>query len=325
MGKYILKRLLLMIVTCFIIMTILFMMIRLMPIETPVPVGGDPNYVKRIREAYGYDEPLLVQYGIFLKNLFTKFDWGVSIKAGGGSSYVEVVPYVLKKLPSTIYVNVFSILISIPLGLLLGIFAALKKNKWQDHVISIIVMITISVPGFVIAFLLQYLVCAKFGWSNEFVMASTDLYGWFSWKTISSIILPVLALSFGSIAGFTRYTRAELTEVLTSDFMLLARAKGLTKGQATVKHAMRNAMVPIFPMIIGEFIAILSGSLIIEQIFGIPGIGKVYLQSINDRDYNVFLFVSMFYVVIGLVAGLLVDLSYGIVDPRIRIGGGKEA
>ena len=133
-----------------------------------------------------------------------------------------------------------------------------------------------------------------------------------------------MALSFGSIAGFTRYTRAELTEVLTSEFMLLARAKGLTRTQATVRHALRNAMVPIFPMIIGEFISIMSGSLIIEQIFAIPGIGKIYLESINVRDYNVFLFLSMFYVAIGLVAGLLVDLSYGIVDPRIRIGGGKK-
>ena len=126
-----------------------------------------------------------------------------------------------------------------------------------------------------------------------------------------------------SIAGFTRYTRAELTEVLTSDFMLLARAKGLTRTQATINHALRNSMVPIFPMIVGEFISILGGSLIIENIFAVPGVGKLYLTSIQKLDYDVFMFVSMFYVVIGLVAALMVDLSYGIVDPRIRIGGGK--
>jgi len=108
--------------------------------------------------------------------------------------------------------------------------------------------------------------------------------------------------------------------VLTSDFMLLARAKGLTKRQATVRHAMRNAMVPILPMIIGEFASVLSGSLIIEQIFGVPGVGALYLSSINLLDYDVFLFVGMFYTLIGLSASILIDLSYGFIDPRIRMG-----
>lgn len=322
MGKYILKRVLLMILTGFIIMTMLFFMIRLMPVETPVPPDMPVDYVDNLRKAYGYDKPLIVQYGIFLKGLFTKFDWGLATKAGG-AQYHPVTKVCMGYLPATMYVNVFSILFSIPIGLGLGIFAALKKNKWQDTTISTLVMVAISVPGFVVAFLLQYIFCFKLGWF-DFTMAATSVYGWWSWKTFSSVILPILALSFGSIAGFTRYTRAELTEVLTLDFMLLARAKGLTRTQATIHHALRNAMVPIFPMIIGEFISIMSGSLIIEQIFGIPGIGKIYLQSINTKDYNIFLFLSMFYVAIGLVAGLLVDLSYGIVDPRIRIGGGKE-
>ena len=140
-----------------------------------------------------------------------------------------------------------------------------------------------------------------------------------------SMILPILSLSFGTIAGFTRYIRDELAEVLTSEFMLLARTKGLTRRQATYRHAFRNAMVPILPMFIGEFIGILGGSMVIENIFGIPGIANVYLTSIQlgKVDYNVFLFISMFYVAIGLVAGLLVDISYGFVDPRIRIGGRK--
>ena len=172
------------------------------------------------------------------------------------------------------------------------------------------------------AFLLQHIFAYKLNWLPP---VRADFNGsWVSPAMFKSMILPVISMSFGSIAGYARYTRAELTEVLTSEFMLLARAKGLTRTQATVRHALRNAMVPIFPMIIGEFISIMSGSLIIEQIFAIPGIGKIYLESINLRDYNVFLFLSMFYVAIGLVAGLLVDLSYGFVDPRIRIGGGKR-
>ena len=112
----------------------------------------------------------------------------------------------------------------------------------------------------------------------------------------------------------------ELSEVLTSDFMLLARTKGLTRSQATIRHAMRNSMVPVFPMILGEFVGILGGSLIIETIFGVPGVGQLYLNSITARDYNFFMLLSAFYTLIGLVSGLVVDISYGFIDPRIRMG-----
>ena len=139
-----------------------------------------------------------------------------------------------------------------------------------------------------------------------------------------SMILPILSMSFGSIAGYARYTRAELTEVLTSDFMLLARTKGLSRAQATVRHAFRNSLVPIFPMLLGEILGLLSGSMIIEKIFAVPGVGALYLTSILMRDYDLFQFLSMFYISIGLVGGLIVDISYGIVDPRIRMGGGKQ-
>jgi len=131
---------------------------------------------------------------------------------------------------------------------------------------------------------------------------------------------PILALSFSSIAGYTRFSRAELTEVLTSEFMLLARTKGLTKSQATLRHALRNAMVPIFPSILGEFISILGGSLIIEKIFSIPGVGRLMLNSILSQDYDFFMLLSAFYVLVGLTAGIVIDLSYGFIDPRIRMG-----
>lgn len=130
----------------------------------------------------------------------------------------------------------------------------------------------------------------------------------------------VLSLCLGSIAGYARYTRAELTEVLTSEFMLLARTKGLTRGQATFRHALRNAMVPIFPMILGEFVSVLSGSLIIESMFSIPGVGRLYLDSILYQDYDFFMLLSGFYTLVGLAAGIIVDISYGFIDPRIRMG-----
>ena len=207
------------------------------------------------------------------------------------------------------------------IGIGLGIFAALKKNKWQDHVVSTLVMFFISVPSFVYAFILQYLVGFKLG---AFPLVVSSLYdaggSWFSGTMFKSMVLPVFALSFGTIASLTRFTRAELTESLTSDYMLLARTKGLTKGQATVRHALKNAMVPILPTIISLFIGILSGAMIIEQIFAINGIGQLYLKALTLRDYDVFIATGMFYTIIGLSGTIIVDLSYGFLDPRIRMG-----
>ena len=143
---------------------------------------------------------------------------------------------------------------------------------------------------------------------------------YFNKEMFLSMLPAVFSMSFGSIAGYARFTRAELTEVLTSEFMLLARTKGLTKSQATVRHALRNSMVPIFPSIVGEFVSVLSGSLIIEKIFQVPGVGGLYLASINSMDYDFFMMLSGFYLLVGLLAGLVIDLSYGVIDPRIRMG-----
>ena len=178
-------------------------------------------------------------------------------------------------------------------------------------------MIFVSVPSFIYSFLVQYVLYFKLGW---FKATSDAINGAFCPEFIKSIIHAILSMSFGTIAGFARYTRAELTEVLTSEFMLLARTKGLTKAQATVRHAMRNAMVPIFPAILSEFIAVLSGSLVIENMFAIPGVGALYLSAINSQDYDFFMFLSGFYTFVGLAAGIVTDISYGIIDPRIRMG-----
>ena len=143
---------------------------------------------------------------------------------------------------------------------------------------------------------------------------------YFSWKMFTSMIPAIVSLSFGEIAGLCRFTRAELTETLTQDYMLLARTKGLTRGQATRRHALKNAMVPILPSIIASFIGILGGSMVIEQIFAIPGVGQLYIQSITQLDYDVFMLDTIFYTFIGLLAGIMVDISYGFIDPRIRMG-----
>lgn len=236
---------------------------------------------------------------------------------------LEVWDIMMQKLPYTIIVNLYSIFLAVPLGLILGIYAALKKNKWQDHVISTTVMVFISVPSYVYAFLVQYIFCYKLDLFPLQIASLGEAKSLISGKMFISMVPAVLSLSFGSIAGFARYTRAELSEVLTGDYMLLARTKGLTKGQAISRHALRNAMVVILPMIISEFISVLGGSLIIEKIFGIPGVGSLYINSINVRDYNFFMALTAFYTLIGLVSGIVIDISYGFIDPRIRMGSKK--
>lgn len=314
--KYILKRIALMLFVFFVIVTICFTLVKLLP-NTPIEAQGkDYELIMLRREKMGYNLPIIQQYGRFLKYAF-QGDFGV------GETYMtgrEVWSVFVGRLPYTMVLNLVTIIFSIPLGLALGIYAALRKNKWQDHLISTGVMVFVSVPSFIYAFLVQYILYFQLGWASA-IATTTD--GAWSWSFVSSIVPAVLSMSFGTIAGFARYTRAELTEVLTSDFMLLARTKGLTKAQATVRHALRNSMVPIFPMILGEFISIMSGSLIIERMFSIPGVGELYINSIQAQpnpDYGFFMLLTVFYTFIGLAAGIVIDISYGIIDPRIRMG-----
>lgn len=316
MTKYVIKRVLLMFFVLFVIMTMCFILIKLLPLPAVKEMGKDINIILMRREQMGYGKPIPVQFFLFLKNVLTKWDWGV-----GEQMYeaLNVWDVLAQKLPYTITVNLYSILFAIPVGLAFGIYAALKKNKWQDHVISTAVMIFISVPSYVYAFLVQYFLCFKLH-LFPLTIPSGETASLFSFKMLVAMMPAVLSLGFGVIAGLTRYTRAELSEVLTGDYMLLARTKGLTKAQATARHALRNAMVVILPMIIGEFIGIIGGSLIIEKIFAIPGVGNLYISAISVRDYNFFMALTFFYTAIGLVSTLVTDLSYGFIDPRIRMG-----
>ena len=314
MFKYVLKRIALMFFVLFVILTMCFVLVKLLPVIDANQFGKDMNLIKQRREALGYNKPILVQYGIFLKRSLLGGDWGISEALYRGQDVWSVF---VSKIPATLMVNIYSMIFSVPLGLLLGIYAALKKNKWQDYVISTAIMVCISVPSYVYALLVQYLLCFKLKWFPLQMNSGTD---WFTLPMFLSVVPAVLSLGFGSISSMARYTRAELSEVLTSDFMLLARTKGLTRAQATVRHALRNSMVPVFPIILGEFVGILSGSLIIEKIFGIPGVGQLYVNSITALDYNFFMLLSAFYTLIGLTAGIVVDISYGFIDPRIRMG-----
>ena len=314
--KYILKRLGLLIFTFFIIVTISFVLVKLLPNVPATQFGKNADLIKKRREMLGYDKSIFEQYMRFWYYAF-QFEFGVGETL---QPTLDVWDVFVSKLPYTVALNVYSSVLSIPIGLALGIIAAVKKNKWQDHLISTGVMIFVSVPSFIYGFVVKYLLC--FEWAL-FEPTLATLKGAWSWDAFVSYIPAILCLSFGSIAGYARALRAELSEILTSDYLLLARTKGLTRNQATVRHALRNAMVPIFPAILGEFISVMSGSLIIENMFTIPGVGGLFLNSIQAQpnpDYNFFMLLTMFYILIGLLAGIIIDISYSIIDPRIRVG-----
>lgn len=319
--KYVLQRLAAGLITLFCIALMCFVLIKLLQPEASL--YKNVAEVERIRrEALGYDKPIMVQFGIYLKNIVTEWDWGTSWKIHYMQPAMKVVS---SRLLPSVLVNLYSIILAEPLGILLGIWAALKKNKPTDYIISTAVMIFVSVPTYVYAFVLQYFIGFKLGLFPLVVSSVYDAGGsYFTWTMLKSQILPVLALSFGIIAGQARFTRAELTEALTSEYMLLARTKGLTRAQATTRHALRNAMVPILPGIISDFLSILGGSIIIEQIFSIPGVGKLYLQAVNMLDYDVFMVDAIFYAALGIISMILVDLSYGFIDPRVRMGAKKS-
>ncbi len=348
MAKYVLKRLLLAVVTCFAILTLTFVLMKCLPFaeptgalsvkwafyqkqvnlgyviqsETALSEYGDalwvaPESVVGIgNTVYFYKAPIITQYFHWLGNIFTAWDWGTSTAIKPNFSAMSIIS---SRLPVSMGINIISVIVSVPLGILLGVIAALKKNKMTDHIISTLVMIFISVPSFVIISLLILWFCYNNSWlpsqwPSSNVDAKTRALGY---------IIPVISLSFGSICGYCRFTRAELCEVMSSDYLLLARTKGLTRRQSIIRHALRNAMVPIVPSIIAEFIGILSGSMILESLYGIPGIGRLFIDSINLKDYNVLLTDMAVFTMISLAASVLLDISYGFIDPRIRMGAKK--
>ena len=304
-----------MVLTLFIIITISFFAIRLIPGDV-LGEGANPELRAAMRARDHLDKPLIEQYVIFIKN-FLSFDFGESINLYPRRPVFDVIA---EKVPLTLVLNIFSLIITIPTGIACGIAAALKKNTLTDHAISTMVVFNVSVPSFVFASLLQYFLAYKLGWFPILL----DLKAPFmSGAQLWSMVLPVLALSFGGIATITRYMRAELFEALSSEYMLLARAKGLTQLQATVRHALRNSFIPLCNVIVPMFMSVLSGSMVVETIFNIPGLGSLMTGSISTSDYYLTIAILFVYSLINLTSVLVVDLSYGIVDPRIRIGGGK--
>ncbi|MFR7844531.1 MAG: ABC transporter permease [Thomasclavelia spiroformis] len=316
MLKYTLKRILLMFFTMFIILTLAYILIQLTTsFEERVNFYkmNDPkiSYEEAIiyGKKAGWDDPILIKYFNWIKGIFTG-NWGVSVVYEVGQNPWTILT---RFIPFTISINIWPLLIATPLGFLFGIIAALRKNKPTDYIISLLVMICISVPSFVFVTLLM-INASNMGLPIQFRAADQA-----NWK---DYIIPIIALSVGPIASLTRITRAELTEVLTSEYLLLARTKGLNRFQATIRHALRNSLLPLVPSIIGSFVGIMFGSLVIEQIYGIKGVGGILLTAISETqpDHDLAMAALSFYTIIDLVTILIVDLAYGVVDPRIRMG-----
>lgn len=316
MTKYIMGRIFAMFVTLFIIMTIAFGVVRLMPgsvydnPELPIEV------IQALEEKAHLNEPIVVQYGYFLTDIILNNNWGISVKL---EPSVPVFDIIQNRIPISLIINVVSLFIALPLGIFAGTIAALNKSKLPDHIISFMVVICISIPSFVFASMMQYLIAFKMGVFPIIYEASST-----GWSQVYSLTLPVLALSFGPIATVTRYLRGELIETVNSEYMVLARTKGLSKFQATFRHAFRNSCVPLANIIIPMFANVLGGSLVVERIFGIPGIGGTMVDAVNSNDHSLTIAILIFYSFISLFTILVVDISYGIIDPRIRLGGQKK-
>lgn len=344
MLKYSIKRIILALVTAFIILTLTFFLVKSLPprkiissdenvrfafymdqvnlgyyIDLPTlnPSLGEPleNITLNGVEHHFYVKPIIEQYFTWLGNIVTKWDWGRSTVIELNASAIRIIG---TRLPASLSINVISVLISVPLGIGLGILAGLKKNTWVDHFISTMVMIFISIPSFVVITFLIYIFAFQLGWFP--IMWPTPDQT--NQAKFLAFFIPVASISFGSVCGYTRFVRAELCEVMSSEYLLLARTKGLTKNQAITRHALRNAFVPILPSILAEFIGVFGGSMILEKLYGIPGIGSLYIEALNQAnpDYNVLMVDMAIFTTVGLLAGIILDLSYGFIDPRIRMG-----
>ncbi len=348
MWKYVVKRLILVFFTAFIVLSITFLLYKSLPLDIPLAAGNEGimsyldtqvrlGYVIRSTErlegfgdpltgkgfqagsitVYYYLRPIMEQWASWIKNIFTAFDWGVSSQLYPNQSAMGII---LNRLPVTVEINIYSLIISLPLGILFGIIAALNKGKVIDNVLNVLVMIVLAVPSFITILYAILIFSYQLGWLPDRFDTGGEIVGA---NAYLRYIIPVFSLALGTIAGFTRFVRAELCEVMSSDYLLLARTKGLTKRQSIIRHALRNSMVPVVPMIIAEFLSILSGSMILENLYNIRGVGGLYMQAYNSRDWNLLLANTAFYTIIGLTASILVDLSYGFIDPRIRMGAKK--
>ncbi|MGG3564096.1 oligopeptide ABC transporter permease [Neobacillus rhizosphaerae] len=308
MAKYLLQRVIYMLITLFIVISITFFLMKLIP--------GSPfnNFEKLsefqrtlLLEKYGLNDPVPVQFIKYL-GAMVKGDLGISFQFDN----TPVTELLANRIGPSATLGLEAMIFGALFGIFLGVIAALKQNTWLDYGSTFIAVVGKSVPSFIFAGLLQYYVAVKLGWLPVMF-----------WRGPEYTILPTLALAMFPISIAARFMRTEMIEVLGSDYITLAKAKGASYWQISVKHALRNALIPVVTVLGPLAVGLMTGSLVIERIFGIPGLGEQFVKSISVNDYPVIMGTNILFAVLFVVIILVVDILYGIIDPRIRISGGK--
>ncbi len=309
MLRYTMERILYGLVTLFLIVMITFFLLQLLPGSPFNDEKLDKTQIAILNEKYGLDRPVPEQFLNYMKGVI-RLDFGKSFKYDNQDVMKALV---LPRLPRTVKVGALALLIGISLGIVLGSLAALTRGTFFDNLIVILAVLGTSIPGFVFAMLLQYYFAVKF---PIFPVLYED-------GNPKSIWLPSIALSVYIVSSLTRFVRTELVEVLNSDYILLARAKGLSGRQVIFRHSLRNALIPVITIIGPMVLGVLTGGVVMETIFGIPGVGKLMVDGIMQNDYFIVLGVSTVFSFIFIMIVLVIDLLYGVIDPRIRLAGGN--
>ncbi|PMC40409.1 peptide ABC transporter permease [Bacillus sp. UMB0899] len=309
MAKYLTQRVIYMVITLFLIATFTFFLMKIIP-GTPFTNAGklSETQLTIMKDKYGLDEPIPVQYATYMVNML-KGDLGVSFQFNN----VGVTEILMDSIGPSATLGFQAILFGTFFGIILGVISALRQNTWVDYSATFLAVLGKSIPSFVFAGLLQYYVAVKLGW---FPVAF--------WKGPEYTVLPTIALAMFPIATAARFVRTEMVEVLESDYITLAKAKGASWFEIAFKHALRNALIPVVTVLGPLVVSLMTGSLVIEKIFGIPGLGEQFVKSITVNDYPVIMGTTILFAVLFVVVILIVDLLYGIIDPRIRLAGGKK-
>lgn len=311
MLKFIVKRIAYALVTLFLIATATFFLVAGAPGDPiAAKVGQMPEKAQEIISAkYGLDKPVVERYFIYMKNLLTTGDFGESIIYNGKSANDVIKENTL----ISAKIGLMALIFQVTIGICLGMVSALNRGKPVDNVIRVMVVLAICIPSFVFAALLQYFLAFKW-----------KLVPVFGWGELKHYVLPVTAFALGGIASYTKYTRNSTLSVISEDYVVTAKAKGCSKGRVVRKHIFRNSMIPIITMIGPAVAGIFAGSFVIEKMFSIPGLGFYYMKSVSDNDYTMVIGLTIFYAILYVASLIIVDILYGLVDPRIRVANGKK-
>lgn len=326
MLKYIFKRLIYMVFIFFVMSIVLFSVYNMIPgdparAEVEAQKGKlKPDEYQKVYEAarqrLGLDDPKIVRYGKWMGGILTG-------DLGQSSVYKKPVATVIKApMGNTIFINIFSIVLALVITIPLGIICAVKRNSIFDNAVQVLTIVGYSIPVFIISLIFIYIFAVKLRWFPVSGMNTPNFNGTgFAWflDRMYYLALPLIVMTIGSLGGMTRYVRAAMIEALRMDYIRTARAKGLKEKVVIYSHAWRNALLPVITLIIGWVMSVFSGSLVIESLFNLNGMGKFYIAALTNQDYNVALAVQLFYMLIALAGNLIIDLSYGLVDPRVRV------